>query len=102
MLIYGINPYTIAKTRILSFRRRGRHPLYYRFRNRKHPILSIFWDGAPDEWDGIWHRPTVEIIGACGKPLASIECRSHIEAQRICKELDRQLEDFVRSHKIKE
>lgn len=95
MLIQGINPFIISRISTTAFRRRGKHPLFYRLRNRKHPILSIFWDGAADEWDGVWNRPSVCVHGANGKVILEIEVRSKDRANQLANELMQQLEQTL-------
>lgn len=96
MLIYDkINPLTISKITTSRFFREGRHPVFYRFRNKKHPILSIFWDGAPSEWDGVWQRPAVNVHGANGAIILTIPARSNDHANMLAAELKQQLEDAL-------
>lgn len=95
MLIYGINPYTISHVTVTKFRRMGKHPLYYRLRNRKHPICSMFWDGAADTFDGIWQRPEVVIHGADGGRLLAIETWSNNRAKQLAAEIRQQLESAI-------
>jgi hypothetical protein len=95
MLIHGINPFIISRISTTDFRRVGKHPMFYRLRNRKHPILSIFWDGAADEWDGIWNRPSVCIHGANGKVILEIEVRSKDRANQLANELTQQLDNAL-------
>ena len=91
MLIYGINPFLISHVTVKTFRRIGKHPLYYRLRNRKHPICSMFWEGAAGEYDGIWQRPKVIIHGADGGHLLAIETWSNDRAKQLAAELREQL-----------
>ena len=103
-LIKGVNPYQITYIVWGKFRRFDYHPYYNRLARRKFPILSriplINWfilrfdDNCSDS---VW--PAYVHIKGNGRVLYRIACKSNAEAESLCAQLNKELDDFVKATK---
>lgn len=94
-MIYGINPYTISSIKYQEFYRYGPHPSWTKLMFKKNPIRGILGFYTPGLFDGVY-LPYVIIIGANGRHLKHIVCRSNDEAKELCNKLNDQLAEFIK------
>jgi hypothetical protein len=95
-LIEGVNPLVISKIKWSKAYRYGKHPLWYKFSRRKHPILWRF--GFIEENYFEWHRAArVTIHGSDGEPVNFLSCTSNAKAKKLCDELNKDLDKFLSS-----
>jgi len=73
------------------------HPYFYRLHNKKYGLFA--WkkpSGFIFDW---WQKPTVEVFGSDGNRVLKIPCRSNAHAEKLKKELETQLDEWVGSGK---
>lgn len=93
-LICGINPFTISRITYSRFRRWGVHPSWTKVMRKRNPIKGFFgiYDGVL--FDGVYSAE-VRIYGANGRELKCITCKSNHAAEKLCEELNEQLNEFL-------
>lgn len=97
-LVYGINPLVISNVEVFKARRYGKHPIYHKFRKKKHPVLSLFFP-FENSGDG-WKRPYVIIRGANGGHLKTIMCKTTDECFSIKEYIENHISETIQDMKV--